>query len=36
MLRIVHLWPYGLPSMAEIARDRVTTSYPDGTAAVPE
>ncbi len=34
MLRIGHFWPYGLPSMAEIVMDRVTKSYPDGTAAV--
>ncbi len=34
MLRIVHCWPYGVPSMAEIVTDRVTKSYPDGTAAV--
>jgi multiple sugar transport system ATP-binding protein len=34
MLRFVHIWPYGLPSMAEIVLDRVTKSYPDGTAVV--
>jgi hypothetical protein len=34
MLRIVHVWPYGLPSMAEIVMDRVAKGYPDGTAEV--
>lgn len=30
MLSIVHVWLYGVPSMAEIVMGRVTTSYPDG------
>jgi hypothetical protein len=34
MLRIVHFWLYGLPSMAEIVVDSVSKSCPDGTAAV--
>ena len=34
MLRLAAVWPYGLPSMAEIVLDSVTKQYPDGAVAV--